>query len=213
MCSQPSASTTRAEVFRIVPVAREHVRAAHPDLTRVAREHVGAVEVLAARPRHRAAAGRSIPAARRHRSPRRDDRRCLGEPVALVHVDAESLRASLSADVDRQRGRARHREPHGRERCARGALDSGRSSHAAKTAGTPAITVTRSSRTVASDPAGSKRSIERDRRARREREPERDVEPEHVEERQHAEADVVGAHARARGDAAPGRGWRRANRA
>ena len=87
---------------------------------------------------------------------RRDDRRRLGEPVAVVHVDAEALRASRSTS---RRGSGAAPETHSRTRrervVGRGARRRARAT-LRRSRAPPAITVTPSARTRASVSVGWK---------------------------------------------------------
>jgi len=99
----------------IAPVAREHIGPAHEDLAGIAREHVVPVGVgqpdVDTGERRADGAGARL---RRDRA-RGHDRRRLGEPVPVVHREAEAL-LHLVDQLGAKRRRARHAEPDPRER-------------------------------------------------------------------------------------------------
>ena len=142
--SQPSSVEHPGRRLRVVPVALEHVGPAHPDLARVADEHVVAVVVdqahldagddLPDRARAGLDAGRAG-----------DDRRRLGQPVALGEREAEALLAA-PGHVRRQRGGAATWRcgPTAKRRPAR----SSKCAKATHIGGAPGTTVTPRSRMV-----------------------------------------------------------------
>ena len=152
--SQPSGVRTRAVASGSLPVAREHVGTAHPDLAGVAGQHVVAVGVdeadLDAGHRH----ARSSPSCGSMPADVVTTGRRLGEAVALAQDDAEALARArcvassgiLAAPVSAS---ARRRTRSGRPR---------RSTPTPPTsAGRPGTMVTPRSAIVSSAVAGSKR--------------------------------------------------------
>ena len=190
--SQPSAVSTAGGGLGVVPVAGEHVGPAHPDLARVAVEHVVAVVVDEAH--LHAVEGLADRAAARLDADRGgDDGRRLGQPVALAHDQAErgprAASATSSGSLAAPDSGLAHRGE-GRRRGLRAAA-----AHATHIGGAPGTMVT----PVAGHQLEGADRVEAGRQheagAGREGGVEGDAEAEDVEERQHAEHDVVGAEA------------------
>ena len=184
--SQPSAVRTRLGRLGIVEVAGEHVRPAHPQLPGVADEDVVAVLVDDAQldaVEH--GADRAVP--RRQPGRRRDDRRRLGEPVALGDDEPEPS-LQRSATVDGQLGGP------GEATRIVAKESAGASSNwlnATHIGGAPNNTVTPRSAIDSIAVAGSKRCTSSSVAPDEQRLAEDDVEPVHVVQRDHAVGDVA----------------------
>ena len=117
-----------------------------------------------------------------------DDRRGLGEAVALGELEAEPL----VQPADRLLGHLRRAVSASRTVAKLSAGASSKWLNASHSGGAPGMTVTLRSRIVSSAVDGSKRWTSTTVAPRGERDAEHDVEAEDVEHRQHAVDDVVG---------------------
>ena len=122
--SQPSGSSTARGGLGFVPVAGEHVRARHPQLAGVADERVLAVGVDEPDLQPGERAPRCCPSGASMPGAGGDDRRRLGEAVALHDVHAEAV-GHRALHLRVEAGGARRGEAHGGERARTGAGEGG----------------------------------------------------------------------------------------
>ena len=179
----------------VAVVAGEHVVAANPDLADVADERVAVVVDQTDLDARQGTTDRSE--SRRDTRRRGDDRRRLGEAVALADLEAETL-LHRACHADRQARRSGQRQPHGREGVGVEFVEVGERSpqrRCARDDGDAAVA-------DRLDGGGGVESLhEHDGGADAESEPDHHVEPEDVEQREHAVDHVVGADVALRGAA------------